>query len=121
MVKKSMIIEFGTGADIRGSDYTKAAVRAVNNALRHNSIRFADVFDLPREAMRVTILIGVAEPDRVDRDRIAALLPYGQADVRVEHGGLDIPREDGSDATIMANAALTVYLDLAADTPDGGS
>ena len=119
MAEKSMIIEFGTGTDILGSDYTKAAVRAVHDALRHNGIRFADVFGVSKQAMRVEVLIGIAAPDRVDRDQVAAVLPYGRPEVRVEHGGLDIPREEGTDATIMANAALTVYLDLPEETPSG--
>ncbi len=116
MAHKSMIIEFGIGTDIRGADYTKAAVRAVENALRHNNIRFADVFDLPKETMRVDILIGVAQPDRVDRERVAAVLPYGQADVTVVQGGLDIPRDEEAGGTVMANAALTVFLDLPDET-----
>ena len=30
----------------------------------------------------------------------------------VVQGGLEIPSEDGTDATVMANAAVVVYMDL---------
>lgn len=109
---KSMVMEFGTGTDIRGSDVTKAAVRAVHSALRHNSITFAQAFDVPRESMIVKIVIGVARPDDVDREAVAAMLPYGTAEVRVVEGGMTIERETGPGATVLANAALTVFLDL---------
>ena len=33
MTMKRMVIEFGMGTDIRGGDYTKAAVRALRDAL----------------------------------------------------------------------------------------
>ncbi len=112
MALKSMVMEFGTGVDIRGVDYTKAAQRAVWAALRHNTIAFADAFDLPREAMQIKVHIGVAKPDEVDKAAVAAMLPYGSAEVIVAEGGMDSAPEPGFGATIMANAALTVYLDL---------
>lgn len=110
-----MVMELGMGTDIRGSDYTKAAQRAVHNALRQNSLVVADAFDKPRDEMRVDIIIGVQEPEAVDRDAVAAMLPYGSGDVTVERGGMDTPKDDGTPGTILANAALVVYLDL----PDG--
>jgi uncharacterized protein (TIGR02058 family) len=115
MALKSMVMEFGTGTDIRGGDYTKAAVRALEAALRHNSITFAQAFGLTGDDMVVRIQIGVAKPDEVDKAAVAAVLPYGKADVIVEEGGMDTPQADGSGVTVLANAALTVYLDLPED------
>ena len=115
MPLKRMAMELGMGTDIRGEDYTKAATRAVHNALRQNSLVVADAFGVPREEMHVDIVIGVAKPDEVDKAAVAAMLPYGKGEVRVERGGMDTPKDDGTPGTIMANAALLVYLDL----PDG--
>jgi hypothetical protein len=39
-------------------------------------------------------------------------LPHGTGEVRVVHGGLEIPSENGTDTTIIANAAAVVRLDL---------
>lgn len=107
-----MVMELGMGTDIRGTDYTKAATRAVHNALRQNSLVVADAFGKPRDEMRVDIFIGVQKPEAVDHDAVAAMLPYGRGSVAVNKGGMDTPKDDGSPGTIMANAALIVYLDL---------
>lgn len=112
MAWKRMVVELGMGTDIRGSDYTKAATRAVHNALRQNSLVVADAFGKPREEMRVDIHIGVQQPDAVDKQAVTGMLPYGNGSVEVVKGGMDTPKDDGTTGTIMANAALIVYLDL---------
>ncbi|MCP4318698.1 MAG: hypothetical protein GY789_22555 [Hyphomicrobiales bacterium] len=117
MPLKSMVMEFGSGVDICGGDYTKAAVRALEAALRHNSITFAQAFDVAPESMVVKIVIGVGQPEEVNRKAVAAVLPYGNAEVSVVQGGMEIKRETAPGATILANAALTVFLDL----PEGGA
>ena len=72
----------------------------------------ADAFGFARDAMQVEVLIGVAQPDKVDKGQVAAVLPYGSATVIVEQGGLDIENDNG-DTTVMANAAAVVYFDIA--------
>ena len=42
MTMKRVATEIGMGTDIRGADYTKAAVRALRDALWHNSLHVAD-------------------------------------------------------------------------------
>lgn len=115
MALKRMVLELGMGTDIRGEDYTKAAIRALSNALRQNSLTIADAFNVPREDMRVKIIIGAQKPDQVDKQAVAETLPYGQAEVEVELGGLDTLKANGESSTIMVNAAVVVYLDLPDD------
>ncbi len=67
MTLKRVAMEFGMGTDLHGMDYTKAAVRALKDALWHNSLSMADAFGFPRDAMQVEVLIGVAQPDKVDK------------------------------------------------------
>lgn len=100
------------GTDLQGQNYTKAAVRALKDALWHNSLTVAPALGYPRESMQVDVEIGVAQPDKVDKAEVAAVLPYGSAQVTVVLGGLDIPSDDGSKVTVMANAAAVVYLDI---------
>ena len=38
MPKTRVILELGSGNDLHGSDYTKAALRAVQDALHHSSL-----------------------------------------------------------------------------------
>ena len=42
MALKRMVLQIGMGTDIRGADYTKAAVRALRDALWHNGLGVAD-------------------------------------------------------------------------------
>ena len=48
MTMKRVVLEIGMGTDIRGADYTKAAVRALRDALWHNSFS-AEAATLPAE------------------------------------------------------------------------
>ena len=112
MPRKRLVVEMGMGVDIRGSDYTKAAVRALKDALWHNSLTVVPALGYTVDQMEVDIEIGVAQPDQVNKDEVAAVLPYGKASVTVSKGGLDIREDDKH--TIVANAAAVVYLNLEA-------
>ena len=67
MALKRMVLQIGIGTDIRGADYTKAAVRALRDALWHNSLSVAGALGLPVDAMQVEVTIGVPRPDLVDK------------------------------------------------------
>ena len=112
MARKRLAIEMGMGTDLRGQDYTKAAVRGLKDALWHNSLSVAQALGYPREAMEVDVEVGVSKPELVDIAVVAAVLPYGKALVSVVKGGLDIPSDDGTNTTVIANVAAVVYLDI---------
>ncbi|MCL3880874.1 Lin0512 family protein [Marivita sp. GX14005] len=112
MALKRLITEFGMGSSLRRQDYTEAAARAVRDALWHNSINLAELYGKEKSDMRITVEIGVQEPGRVDVQRVAELFPYGRIDVIARKGGLDVPRSDGGKPTVIANAAISVALDL---------
>ena len=113
MALKRVALEIGMGTDIRGGDYTKAAVRALRDALWHNSLSVADAVGLPVDSMRVEVTIGVPkQPDQVDKKQVLAVLPHGTGTVSVVEGGLEIPNEAGTDKTVIAQAAAIVRLDL---------
>ena len=112
MALKPVVVEFGMGTDLGGADYTKAAIRAVKDALWHNSLTVADAFGIPRDEMRIEVHIGAGKPDQVDKQAVAATFPYGQAVVKPVQGGMDIVKEDGVDRTVLVNAAVVVSLDL---------
>ncbi|MEL6948284.1 MAG: Lin0512 family protein [Pseudomonadota bacterium] len=111
MPVRKLVMQLGMGTDIQGESHTKAACRAVHNAIRQNVLTVADAFDQPREAMLIDVLIGVAQPEAVRVSDVVAMLPYGTVIVSVEHGGMDTPKEDGA-IVVLANAAVTVSLDL---------
>ena len=112
MAMKRVAVEFGMGTDIRGADYTKAAVRALRDALWHNSLSVAKALGMPTDSMVVEILIGVPRPERVDKAAVLAVLPHGTGTVKVVKGGLEIANDEGTDSTVIANAAAIVHLDI---------
>ena len=112
MTMKRMVLELGMGTDIRGADYTKAAVRALRDALWYNSLSIADAVGLPVDSMRVEVRIGVPHPERVDKEAVLAVLPHGTGTVTVVEGGLEIPNDAGTDSMVLAHAAAIVRLDV---------
>ncbi len=112
MPLKRIIVELGAGNDLHGGDYTKAALRAVQDALHHSSLSFIRALGLDSRKMQVEVTIGVQAPDKVDAERVRASLPHGEVTVKVVRGGLDVPDEDGRDSAVIASAAVTVRFDL---------
>jgi uncharacterized protein (TIGR02058 family) len=104
------ILETGTGTDLHGGDYTKAACRAVKDAISHSSLTFVGVLDLDRDTLPVHVTIGVQQPDAVDAGAIAELLPVGKVAVDVVTGGLDVPDAQSGDLAVIASAAVQVFL-----------
>ncbi len=114
MAATRLLTEFGMGASLRRKDYTGAAVRAVKDALWHNSINLAELFGKEKTEMQITVEVGVQDPDAIDPSEIVGVFPYGQIDVVARKGGLDVPRQDGGNPTVIANVAISVALELEA-------
>ncbi len=111
MARIRCITEMGMGVDVHGRDATKAAKRAVSDAIRHSSLGFFRMLGKTPQEMFVDVTIGVPNPEAVDTAAVAKELPYGTVTVSAVKGGLEIPAEAGSDAIIIANAAVLVHLD----------
>jgi uncharacterized protein (TIGR02058 family) len=112
MTVKRVILEMGSGNDLHGGDYTKAAVRAVEDAIHHSSLTLIRTLGLDSRSMQVEVTIGVQQPERVDAAVVRTALPHGQVTVKVVKGGLDIPDEESGDVAVIASAAVAVRLDL---------
>ena len=112
MAMKRMVLELGMGTDVRGADYTKAAVRALRDALWHNSLSIADAVGLPVDAMNVEVIIGVPHPEKVNKAEVLAVLPHGTGTVDLVEGGLEISNDAGTDSMVLAHAAAIVRLDV---------
>ncbi|KIC48520.1 Lin0512 family protein [Tateyamaria sp. ANG-S1] len=108
MPEQRLIIEMAQGVDLHGRDDTKAARRAVEQALQGASLPIFNTLDVDRNTMRVVVHVSTPRPENVDTDAIADLLPYGTVEVIAEKGGLDVPV--AGDVALMAVAAIEVFL-----------
>ena len=79
------------GTDVHGRNATRAAERAVFDAIHHSSLNLFTHVDKTRHDMRLT--------------------PYGEVAVEVSVGGLEIPSEDGNDPILIANAGILVQFE----------
>ena len=109
---KRIILEMGTGNDLYGEDYTKAACRAVEDAIRHSSLILFRSLGFDHADMQVQVTIGVQHPEKVDAELVAQKLPRGTALVRVVKGGLNVVDSDNNSCTVVATAAVEAWLDI---------
>jgi uncharacterized protein (TIGR02058 family) len=112
MALKRMLLEIGTGNDLHGGDYTKAAIRAVQDAVHHSSMSMVRSLGVSRDAVHVEVNIGVQRPEKVDTEAVKASLPFGRVTVNAVTGGLDVPDPEADDIAVIASAAIVVRLDL---------
>ena len=108
-----IILEMGSGVSLRGGDYTKAACRAVDDAIHHSSLSvFRELGMDPDGDLLVEVTIGVQDPSAVDADTVKAVLPHGKVTVSVVKGGLNIPYPERGYTTVVASAAVAAFSDL---------
>jgi len=112
MPAKRIILEMGSGNDLHGGDYTKAAIRAVQDALHHSSLSFIRSLGVDAKGMQVEVTIGVQQPAKVDAAAVEATLPHGRVTVKLVKGGLDVPGDQGHDTAVIASAAVSVRMEL---------
>ena len=112
MPAKRVILEMGTGNDLHGGNYTKAAVRAVEDAIHHSSLPLIRSLKVDARLMQVEVTIGVQRPEQVDAGAIKSTLPHGEVTVKVVKGGLDVPDSETGDIAVIASAAVCVRMDL---------
>ena len=120
---RKYLLENGTGVDLHGKDETKAAQRAVKEAISHSSMiglgalfkigSFAELED----ALMVDVTIATPTPDSVDGEAVLGVLPEGKRRINIIKGGMMWPAEDTeedakSHAVVMVNAIIVVLIDV---------
>ena len=103
MSDQRFIIEMGIN-DLHGGDYTKAAKRAVEDALHGATLAILGNLPNLKSDLRVKVTIGVQEPDQIDTETVKALLPVGEVSVHVKKGGLNVGE------AVVAQAAIEAFL-----------
>lgn len=117
-MEKVMFIEIGMGIDLHGQNVTKAAVRAVQNAIHHNSMPgLRSVLpDNNIHNMKVHVRLAVpADKDLLDLAVVRDELPYGEVTFEVIDGGMltssgvvIAEKEDKNDLAYVVIASVEV-------------
>ncbi|QDS34329.1 Lin0512 family protein [Brevibacillus brevis] len=117
-MEKVMFIEIGMGIDMHGQNVTKAAVRAVQNAIHHNSMPGLRSV-LPGNDihnMKVNVRLAVpADKDKLDLETVRKALPYGEVSFEIVDGGMMTSsgvviaeKEDKNDLAYIVIASVEV-------------
>jgi len=116
---KRYVIELGTGADLHGGDVTKAAQRAIRDAVSRSCLcGLMDIFQFKNpDQMHIRLKVACPHPEQLDREAVLAAVPFGQSELTVESGGmvtegLDLPQLGPGDRIVVALASLTVLVDI---------
>ena len=120
MNRKRFILEFGMGLDQHGQNATSAACKAVKDAVARSCL--AGIIEIARVSdvndMQVEMHVACPHPEQVDRDAVLNALPFGQKQLIVTEGGMiahglfQPELGDVTEETYIANAAITVWVDV---------
>jgi uncharacterized protein (TIGR02058 family) len=112
-MRQVLFVELGMGVDLRGEDATKAAVRAVRDAVGRNSV--PGLASLAQAGRKIAVLVRLAAPAEagpIDRAQVIAALPPGNVSVEVAPGGMLAPNGNPNGAKLcVVNAAIEVALE----------
>ena len=120
MNKRRFVIEMGTGVEQHGQEVTKAAIKAVKDAIAKvclvgliETVKLNDLNDILLE-----VLIACPHPEEVNTDEVLRTLPFGRKEIKVVEGGMVVRGHrapsmgDKTDEIFVANAAVTISIDL---------
>ena len=117
------LVEVGTGIDLHGEDVTKAAQRAVKDAISRSSmVGLGQLFKVKsfsemEEALMVDVTIATPDPEKVNGEAVLSTLPEGKRRINLVKGGLKFPvdstkEEAKTHSIVMVNAVIVVLVDV---------
>lgn len=117
---KRYIIEFGVGTDLHGQDVTKAATKAVRDAISRSCLcGLVEVFNLKNlNEMVVKVHVAAPYPELVRTEEVLNQIPFGRKDITVSKGGMEVEGMlvpglgDSVNSILVVNVCVTVYVDL---------
>ena len=117
---RKFLVESGMGIDQHGQSATDAAVKAVKDAIARPCLTgIGQVLGLKDwNAVHIDVLVACPHPDQVQEETVRIALPVGNVKVDIIEGGM-VARGvqssrwgDQSDEMYIANAAVTVWVDV---------
>jgi uncharacterized protein (TIGR02058 family) len=117
---RKFIMEVGMGMDQHGQDPTNAARKAIKDAISRSCL--TGLLEIARlddvDQMIVDVLVACPHADQVDREAVLDAVPFGRKEINVVEGGMVAQAVyqpelgDTSDKAYVANAAVTVWVDM---------
>ncbi|MCR9137355.1 MAG: Lin0512 family protein [Alphaproteobacteria bacterium] len=105
---KRIMLEMGTGNALHSADYTKAAIRAVQDAMHHSSLTVFRSLGIDPATATIDLTLAAQEPEKIDLAKVLETLPFGSVKPKAVHGGLNVVDETTGDPVIIVNAGLVV-------------
>jgi uncharacterized protein (TIGR02058 family) len=118
-MKKRFIVEFGTGADLHGGNVTKAAGKALRDAISHCCLSgLTEVANVKDAVNNLSIEVKIATPNKEAlnlEEALKSLPPYRNITAEVVDGGMTVrgthaPSLGEGDTITIVNAAITVCI-----------
>jgi uncharacterized protein (TIGR02058 family) len=109
MAERAVLIQTGMGVDLHGADDSVAARRAVEDAIRRNSLLFLRQIERPEQVL-VDVTLGTPHPERVDEAAVRAVFPLGEVRIEKRAGGLIVETGVRGDPVLVAIAAVRVSI-----------
>jgi uncharacterized protein (TIGR02058 family) len=107
---RRIILEMGTGNALHSEDYTKAAKRAVQDAIHHSSLTLFRSLGIDPDTMQIEFTLAAQEPEKIDLQAVAETLPYGHVTPKAIKGGLNVRDEASGQTCVIVNAGVLVRL-----------
>lgn len=116
---KRFVIELGMGTDLHGQDVTRAAQKAVKDAISRSCLcGLTEILNLQDlNVMQVSVTVAAPYPERVDTQRVLGEIPFGQKNITVMKGGMEVAGMfapqlgDSQDSIVVVNVAVVVSVD----------
>jgi len=117
------LVEVGSGVDLHGEDETKAAQRAVRDAIGGVSmVGLGQLFSVGsfeelEEALMVDVTVATPNPEKIDGEAVLSVLPEGRRRLTVVEGGVRFPTPSTSEEArthgiVVAVAVIVVLVDV---------
>lgn len=90
------VIEFGIGIDFHGQSVTRAAKKALADAVSKSCLAgLSELLGYDAKAMEehvvIRVTVAVTRPQEVDKEEVLSALPIGRRELTVVTGGLKVP------------------------------
>jgi uncharacterized protein (TIGR02058 family) len=117
-MEKIYFVQLGMGIDLHGQDITKAALCAVDDAIRYNSMPGMRAVLPDNNIANMKVHVRLALPcdrDKLDIAAVKRAFPYGEVSVEIIEGGMLTSsgivladKHDKNDLIYVVNAAVEV-------------